>query len=209
MKLYAAGAEPAELRRCAQEGLCEGVVVQGALAATNEGRAALADLGQSFAGPILVESGGAVEEAAALGRILTELGPQFAARLPFAASGVATLAAFKLAGVRTNAVGCTTPEEALAAARAGASWVSPALTAPIVGTASGADFDVIRKTRSLLKAFELPTLLLVGPLRDASPLFDVTFMGAHATLASPAVLREIAARRHAGGAPSLDARPGS
>jgi hypothetical protein len=196
MKLFAAGPEPAELQRCAEEGLCEGLVVLGpaAMDATPEARERLGALGRSFAGPILVEVA-AVGDAPALGRALASLGPQFAARVPFAAGGAATFAACKTAGVKTNACACATTEEAVAAGRAGAAWVSPALSAPNPGTASGADYDAIRKTRGLLKAFELTTQLLVGPLRDASAVFEVTMRGAQATIVSPAVLRALAARR--------------
>src|SRR5262249_55220411 len=101
-------------------------------------RAALAALGRAFAGPILVEVAaappGATLDVAALGRELAALGPQFAARIPVSAGGPATLAACQAAGVKTNAVGCATPEDAVAAARAGATWVSPALTGQVPGT---------------------------------------------------------------------------
>jgi hypothetical protein len=199
MKLFAAGPEPAELQRCAEEGLCEGAAVLGggALDPSGEARGRLAALGRACAGPVLVEvalGDEAALAAAALGRALAQLGPQFAARLPFSA-GAATFAACKAAGVKTNAYACATTEEALAAGRAGASWVSPALTGAAPGAASGADYDRLRKTRALLKSFGLGTELLLGPLRDEGAVFDATVMGAGVILASPAVLRAVAARR--------------
>jgi hypothetical protein len=196
MKLFAAGPEPAELQRCAEDGLCAGVVVlgPGAMDTAPEARERLATLGRAFAGPILVEVA-AVDDAASLGRVLAALGPQFAARVPFAAGGAATFAACKTASVKTNAFGCATTEDAVAAGRAGAAWVSPTLSAPIPGLASDADHDAFRKTRGLLKAFDLATQLLVGPLRDANGVLEATLMGAHATLVTPTVLRALAARR--------------
>jgi hypothetical protein len=195
MKLFAAGSDPAELRRCAEEGLCDGVAVLGAGAfETSPGaREGLAALGRAGAGPVLVEVG-AASEAVGVGRELAALGPRFAVRIPFPA-GTATFAACKAAGVATNAFGCATTDEALAAARAGASWVSLALTGPAPGTASDADYDVFRKTRALFRVFGLRAELLVGPLRDESVLFDSTIMRAHAALVGPALLRRIAARR--------------
>jgi transaldolase len=204
LRLFGAGREPDELRRCAEEGLldglCEGVAVLGtaAMDPSPSARARLAALGRAFAGPILVEIGGFGDtsgDAADLGRSLGALGPHFAARIPFAAGGAATFRACKAAGLKTNAFACATPDEAVAAGRAGATWVSPVLTGPVAGAAVGADYDLFRKTRALLKAFELGTDLLVGPLGDVSSIFDSTLMGAHVTLATPAVLRDIAARR--------------
>jgi transaldolase len=198
MKLFAAGSDPAELRRCAEEGVCDGVAVLGAAAleASSGEREPLLALGRAGAGPILVEVA-AVGEARAIGRSLGALGPRFAARIPFAAGGAAAFAACKAAGVATNAFGCATMDEALAAARAGASWVSLALTGPAEGTTSGADHSAFRKTRALLRTLGLRAELLVGPLRDESVLFDSTVMGAHAALVGPAVLRQIASRRSA------------
>jgi len=73
--------------------------------------------------------------------------------------------------------------------------VSPALTGPTPGTVSGADYDLIRKTRALLRTFGQRAELLVGPLGDEGALFDVTVMGAHGVLMGPEVLRRMAARR--------------
>jgi transaldolase len=200
MKFFVAGPEPDELRRCAEEGLCEGVAVLGteAMDPSPSARARLAALGAAFSGPILVEIGVLVDtfdDAVALGRSLEALGPHFAARIPFAAGGAATFKACKAAGIKTNAFACATPDDAMAAGRAGATWVSPRLGGPVAGATVGADYDLFRKTRALLKAFELGTELLVGPLGDVSSVFDSSLMGAHGTLASPAVLRGIAARR--------------
>jgi len=185
MKVFAAGADPAELRRCLEDGLCEGVVVLGGL--PPEALESVVALGAAGAGPVLVEVPAAGDAAA--------LGPRFAARVPFAAGGAATFAACRAAGVAANAVGCATADEALAAARAGATWVSPALTGPTPGTVSGADYDLIRKTRALLRTFGQRAELLVGPLGDEGALFDVTVMGAHGVLMGPEVLRRMAARR--------------
>jgi transaldolase len=204
MRLFVAGPEPDELRRCAEEGLCEGVAVLGteAMDPSPSARARLAALGGAFAGPILIEIAGFVDgfvdgsgDVAALGRALGELGPHFAARIPFAAGSAAIFEACKAAGIKTNAFACATPDEAVAAGRAGATWVSPVMTGPVAGATPGADYDLFRKTRALLKAFELGTELVVGPMGDASAVFDSSLMGAHVTLASPVVLRGIAARR--------------
>jgi transaldolase len=192
MKLFAAGADPAELQRCVEDGLCQGVALLGDAGSdpSPEGRARLVALGRAEGGPILVDVA-APRDAAAL----AALGPRFAARIPFAAGGAATFAACKAAGVAANAVGCGTADEALAAARAGATWVSPALTGPVPGTPNGADHDLVRKTRGLFRTFGVRAELLVGPLRDEGVLLDSTLMGAHAALVGPEVLRRLAARR--------------
>ncbi|HVU51643.1 MAG TPA: hypothetical protein VHL80_13200 [Polyangia bacterium] len=76
MKLFAAGADPAELRRCVEDGLCEGAALLGALDSSPEGQARLVALGQVGAGPILVDVAAPGEPAA-----LASLGSRFAARV--------------------------------------------------------------------------------------------------------------------------------
>ncbi len=184
MKLYAAGAELSELGACLAQGLAAGVVIEGDPFATAEGRAGVAGL----AAPerlIFVELGAHdVGVVAALGAAARSL----VVRVPIGAEGLKTLRACKAAGLATNATGCATALDAHAAASAGAAWISPAA---VLGTAP---VDVIRKMNALLKADDLPARVLAGPVHMFNALAGLAFARAHAVFATPAVLREIAAR---------------
>jgi transaldolase len=175
MKLFATGPDLAELARCLADGLCQGVVVP-----TGAPEAALAALGGAGAGPVLVEVVGS-RDVVARARAVATLGPQYAARIPFEAGGAATFKSCKAAGLRAAAFACATVDDALAAARAGAAWVTLAV----------ADADALRKTRGLLRAFELGTELLAGPLDDADAVLAAAFAGAQIALLSPARLRAL------------------
>jgi transaldolase len=201
VKLYAAGAELSELGACLAQELCAGVVVQGDPFATAEGRAGVAGL----AAPdrlIFVELG--ASDSGALARVAAELSAlgtaarSFVVRVPLGAEGLETLRACKALGVVTNATGCATALDAHAAATAGAAWISPAVAL------GPAPVDAIRKMSALLKADDLTARLLAGPVHAFNALAGLAFAGAHAAFASPAVLRDLAARgrqAHATGAP--------
>ncbi len=206
MKLYAASAELAELEACLAQRLCEGIVVPAPALAVPGSRATLAAL----AAPdrlIFVESMLETSDAAAFvagARELAELGPSIVVRVPFDGPAVELLRACKAAGVATNAVGCVTANEAHAAAAAGAAWISPPAPAA-AGAQPVAGLDAVRKMNALLKADDQTARVLVGPARDLGALMSFAFAGAHAAFASPAILREIAARQP-GAAPRDDAR---
>jgi transaldolase len=184
VKLYAAGAVLSELGVCLAQGLGAGAVIEGDPLATAEGRAGVAGL----AAPerlIFVELGAHdAEVIAALGVAARSL----VVRVPMGAEGPKRLQACKAAGVVTNATGCATALDAHHAARAGAAWISPA------AALGAAPVDVIRKMNALLKADDMTARVLAGPVHTFNALAGLAFAGAHAVFATPAVLREVAAR---------------
>jgi transaldolase len=205
MKLFAAGAGLADLDPCLRLGLCTGVVIdRGAAAAggssTRELVTALAAL---VDGPVFLDAagGGDAPDAAALegrARELAALGAAVVARVPFGEAGLAAIRACARAGLKMNAVGCTTPVEALAAARAGARWISPSWDLPADAKARGALYEPLRKVVAALQSYGHATEVLVGPAPNRSILVDVMFAGVHAASSRPAALHEIARRRAEG-----------
>jgi hypothetical protein len=194
MKLFAAGAGLSELGACLAQGLCEGVVVDAAsLAGAPDGGAAL----RALCGPdrvVLVELPPEVRDAEAIVRAARAADAPIVVRVPFGGDAVKVLRACKAAGVATNAVGCATALEAHAAARAGAAWISPVL-ATAGGRHGATPLDEIRKMRALLKADDLTARILVGPVPSVGALVELAVVSVHAALVSPAVLRELSARR--------------
>lgn len=194
MKYFVAGLELADLAGSGAQ-LAAGAVVDAAAVwelARRVGRTPvelLAELAREAGGPVVVDvaAAGAVEAAL---RLASPGGP-VVARVPDGEEGRAAIRAGVAAGLRMAAVGCATPALALQAAEAGAAWVSPGAGLPPAGAALDEAMALIRKTVALLRSSELPAQVLVGPVRDASTLIDVAFVGAHAASAPAALLREI------------------
>jgi transaldolase len=209
MKVFVVGAELSELEACLGQGLCEGVVVEAALgrgpAMTRE---LLVELCRAIRGPIFVDVASRDADAMAVAaRDLAAIAGSIVPRLPFGDEGLKAMRACAAFGLRTNAVGCATAVEALAAARAGAKWISPCRGLPADPTARAAILEPIRKMLGALESFEHKTQVLVAPVEDRSCLVDVALAGAHAAAARPAVLLEIA-RRRAEGREALAGWPG-
>jgi transaldolase len=205
MNLFAAGAELDELEASLRLGVCAGVVVDRgapALASAQTARGLVIALGKLVDGPVFVDVSGAAgaADAAAVAGSARELAAgarSMVARVAFGEAGLATIRACAAVGVATQAVGCPTPVEAVAAARAGARWVSPAWDLPD-GPARGAMLGGLAKIAGALASFGVPTQVLAGPAGDRSALVDLALAGAHAASASAAAVREIARRRAEG-----------
>jgi transaldolase len=196
MKLFAAGAGLADLEPCLRLGLCTGVVLD-----RRAERDVVPALGRLVDGPIFVPVSPDAGDAAALEAAAREagaLGGAVVARVAFGEVGLAAIRACARSGVPTNAVGCTTPVEALAAARAGARWISPSWELPTESAARVALYEPLRKIVAALQAYGHKAEVLVGPAPDRSILVDVMFAGVHAASSRPAALHEIARRRAQG-----------
>lgn len=206
MILFAAGAELDELDACLRLGVCAGVVVdRGAPGCANAGaaRGLVAALAKLAAGPVFVDVSGAAggtdaADLAGAARELAAASRTVVARVAFGDAGLAAIRACAAVGVATEAVGCPTPVEAVAAARAGARWVSPAWDLPADAAARGALLGAIPKIAGALASFGAATRVLVGASPDRSVLVDVALAGAHAGSARAAALKEIARRRAEG-----------
>ena len=91
------------------------------------------------------------------------------------------------ARIRTGVLAGTSPEQALAAARAGAAY----MTVP-VGRAGGVDgYDLIRKLVALFRTCDTATQVIAGAIRIPVNIIDAALAGAHVASAPGDVVREL------------------
>jgi transaldolase len=107
--------------------------------------------------------------------------------LPATDLGIQVVRACAAERIQTGIGVCAGPEQALVAARAGASFVS----AP-VGKAGGLDgSDAIRKLVALFRTYRLSTQVVAGAIRIPGDVLDAALAGAHAATAPAVVLRQL------------------
>jgi transaldolase len=183
MKLFLESADPSQIRSCAERGSIYGVL----LSAPREslaGGSLLAEICDAFPGPVIAALGDDPAESVAGGllgraRVLARVAPNVIVELPFGDEGLAALRACVPDGLRAHVTRCTTPAQALEAARAGAVYLSPAGTRP----GQPADPDLIRKIVAATKTHHLPAEVLVLSAGSASALLEAAVAGAqHASL---------------------------
>jgi len=206
VKLIVDSADPDEIGACVAASGTAGVATSAARLADAAGRVGRAphDLLRAICGvangPVWVAVSAGSDDREAMVREARDLAAAAAnvvVELPAGDAGLAALRACAGERIRVAMGACPSAEQALAAARAGASTVSTP-----VGRAGGVDGnDLIRKLVALLRTYDMPTEVVAGAIRVPTDVIDAALAGAHAAAAPAAVLRQLPAEsvRNAGG----------
>jgi transaldolase len=93
------------------------------------------------------------------------------------------------AGVKVNATACMSFNQALLAAKAGATYVS--LFAGRISDEGADASEAVRRTAAWLKAWDMPTKIIVGSIRETVNVQDAALAGAHVVTVPPKFLRQM------------------
>ncbi len=132
MRFFLDTANVEEIREAAEMGVISGVTTNPSLIA-KEGRdyaAVLKEIAELVDGPVSGEVRATTEDAEGMireGRELASLHPNIVVKIPMTQEGLKAIHVLEAEGIRTNCTLIFSPNQALLAARAGASYVSPFL----------------------------------------------------------------------------------
>jgi transaldolase len=190
MKFFADTAEIAEIRELAEEGLLDGVTTNPSLV-HKSGRDFLEVVREICAivpGPVSAEvvaldHDGMMREA----EVLRKIADNIAIKVPLTPDGLKTCR--KLTGEKTmvNVTLCFSAAQALLAAKAGATFISP-----FVGRHDDVGFDgmaLIADIRLIYDNYDFPTEILVASVRHGIHVLEAAKIGADVMTAPPAVIR--------------------
>lgn len=93
------------------------------------------------------------------------------------------------AGVKVNATACLSFNQAMLAAKAGATYVS--LFAGRISDEGASAHEVIRNTAAWLKVWNMPTKIIVGSIRETVNVQDAALAGAHVVTVPPKFLLQM------------------
>ena len=93
------------------------------------------------------------------------------------------------AGVKVNATACLSFNQAMLAAKAGATYVS--LFAGRISDEGASAYEVIRNTAAWLKVWNMPTKIIVGSIRETVNVQDAALAGAHVVTVPPKFLLQM------------------
>jgi transaldolase len=128
MKIFLDTANLAEIREAHSWGVIDGVTTNPSLIA-REGRDFIATIHEICTivdGPVSAETVG--QDAARMiaeGRLLARVHPNVVVKIPLTIEGLKAVSALTAEGIRTNVTLCFQPAQALLAAKAGATYISP------------------------------------------------------------------------------------
>lgn len=192
MKFFVDSADVSEIREVASWGLADGVTTNPSLLAKSgrpyaEVLREICDIvdGPISAAVVATDAPTMVEE----GQKLARIHPNIVVKCPLTIEGLKATKALSARGIRLNVTLIFSPLQGLAAAKCGATYLSP-----FVGRLEdiGQDgFGMIDQLLRILKNYNYPAQVLVASLRSPNHLARVAELGAHVATLPFNVIKQI------------------
>lgn len=192
MKFFVDTADTAEIRDLADSGLVDGVTTNPSLI-HKSGRDFLEvvrEIAGIVKGPVSAEvvaldHAGMMREA----EIVRKIADNIAVKVPLTIDGLKTCKALSDDGTMVNVTLCFSANQALLAAKAGATFISP-----FVGRHDDVGFDgmqLISDIRIIYDNYDFRTEILVASVRHPIHILEAAKIGADVMTAPPAVIRQL------------------
>ena len=192
MKFFVDTADTAEIRELAQTGLLDGVTTNPSLV-HKSGRdfmEVVKEICGIVAGPVSAEvvaldHDGMMREA----EVLRKLADNIAVKVPLTIDGLKTCKKLTGDGTMVNVTLCFSANQALLAAKAGATFISP-----FVGRLDDVGqpgMELIADIRLIYDNYDFATQILVASIRNPIHVLDSAKIGADVITAPPAVIRQL------------------
>lgn len=192
MKIFIDSADVAELKALAATGLVDGVTTNPSLVAKS-GRnffESLKEICAAIPGPISAEVVAQdTETMLAEGRKLRKVADNIVVKLPLTPDGLKACKVFEDEGIPTNVTLCFSAVQALLAAKAGATFISPFLGRLDDGGQDG--MELIREIRTIYDIYDYRTQVLAASIRSANHVRDAALAGADCATIPVAVFKSL------------------
>src|SRR5690242_21363099 len=192
MKFFADTAEIADIKELHETGLLDGVTTNPSLI-KKSGRdfiEVVKEIAAICPGPISAEvvaldHAGMMREA----EILRKIADNIAVKVPFTVDGLKTCKKLTSDGTMVNVTLCFSANQALLAAKAGATFISP-----FVGRHDDVGFDgmsLIADIRLIYDNYDFPTQILVASVRHPMHVVEAAKIGADVMTAPPKIIWQL------------------
>jgi transaldolase len=194
MKFFVDTADVGEIAELAATGLLDGVTTNPSLVAKS-GRNFLEvvrEICELVEGPVSAEVTAITTDAMlAEGRKLAQLAPNVCVKLPLTWDGLKACRTLSDEGTQVNVTLCFTPAQALLAAKAGATFVSP-----FVGRLDDIGHDGMQVIAEIVEIFRnyrgaLNTEVLVASVRHSGHVVEAARLGADVVTMPPKILQQL------------------
>jgi transaldolase len=192
MHIFLDTADLEDLAELAATGLVDGVTTNPSLIAKS-GKPILPTLKticELIPGPVSAESVALDHEGmVAEGRKLMALAPNIVVKLPLTMEGLKACRTLSAEGAQTNVTLCFSAVQALLAAKAGATYISPFLGRLDDGGQDG--MELIREIRSIYDTYNFDTEIIAASIRTPVHVRDAALSGSDCATIPPAVFRAL------------------
>jgi transaldolase len=179
MKFFIDTADIDEIKDALAIGVCDGVTTNPSLVAKT-GRSfssVIADVLELVTGPVSLEvTTLAYEEIMVQARELSTYGHNVVVKLPLTPDGLRACRTCYKEGIATNVTLCFSPSQALLAAKAGATYISPFVGR--LDDISSEGMQLIREIREIYDNYDFETQILVASVRHPQHVVEAALAGA-------------------------------
>jgi transaldolase len=192
MKLFLDSADPKEIAALAATGLVDGVTTNPTLAAKNgqnlfDTLCAICDV---VKGSVSAEvTATETDKIIAEGKRLAKIADNITIKVPLTWDGLRACKSLSSDGHKLNVTLCFSPNQALLAAKAGASFISP-----FVGRLDDVGQDgmsLVREIRLIYDNYGFTTEILAASIRSPMHVRDAAMAGADVATMPPAIFRQL------------------
>jgi transaldolase len=190
MKFFVDTADVKDIKDCQQMGLVDGVTTNPSLIAKSgrDFKEVIAEICSFVEGPVSAEVAaldydGMMRE----GNILRKIAKNVAVKVPLTVDGLRTCKSLSSEGTMVNVTLCFSANQALLAAKAGATFISP-----FIGRLDDINLDgmeLIGEIRQIYDNYGFDTNILAASIRSANHIKDAALIGADYATAPPSVLK--------------------
>ena len=179
MKIFLDTANIQEIREASSWGVLDGITTNPSLV-SKEGRdfkTLLLEICSIVDGPISAEVVGTDSaEMVTEGRSLARIHENIVVKIPLLIEGLKAVKILSSEGIRVNVTLCFSAPQALLAAKAGATYVSPFVGR--LDDISHQGMDLIRDIKTIYSQYHLPTQILAASLRHPLHVLEAAKLGA-------------------------------
>ncbi len=182
MKIFLDTADLTEIRRAATAGLIDGITTNPSLlskAAGEKGdpREILAEIARTVPGPISAEViATEAQEMLRTGRELARIADNIVIKVPLTEDGLVACRKFRAEDIKVNVTLCFSPTQALLAAKAGATFISPFVGR--LDDIGGDGMELIEQIVQIYRNYAFDTQVLVASVRHPVHVVQAALLGA-------------------------------
>jgi transaldolase len=193
MQFFVDTAEIADIKKLYEMGLLDGVTTNPSLVAKSgrQFKEVIKEICDVVPGPVSAEVAAIdYDGMIAEGHVLAKIATNVVVKVPLTVDGLRATKTFSKEGIKTNVTLCFSPNQALLAAKCGATYVSPFL-----GRLDDINLDgveLIEQIRQIYDNYSFTTQILSASIRSPNHVTQVALAGSDVATIPPAVIYKLA-----------------
>lgn len=192
MKFFLDTANPDEIREVASWGILDGVTTNPSLIAKEKKpfKELITEICRLVSGPVSVECvSSKCEEMVAEARELASIAPNVVIKIPVTIEGLKATKILSAEGIRVNMTLIFSPSQALLAAKAGASFVSPFIGR--LDDISHYGMELVEQIVTIFNQYGFDTEIIVASVRHPGHVVEAALIGADIVTVPYAVMEKL------------------